>query len=127
MARFTISLDDELAGELDGLIARKGYLNRSEAFRDMLRRELAEQDIGAGGGRCVAVLSYAFDHRTRQLAERMTGHQHDHGDLVVSTMHVHIDHDRCVEAVVLRGPVEGVKRIASQMAAETGVEHGAVN
>ena len=126
--RFTISLDPELALEFDRLIRSRGYANRSEAIRDMLRRELESTRLEREEApHCVASLSYVYNHHERQLAERLTEHQHHAHDLVVSTMHVHLDHDHCLEAVILRGPTAEVRRFADAMSAERGVRHGLLN
>ena len=104
MQRFTISLDDRLAEEFDRLIAERGYDNRSEAVRDLLRHELDHARLKAGlAAHCVAALSYVYNHHERELSERLTALQHGHHDLTVSAMHVHLDHDHCLETVVLRG------------------------
>ncbi|MBV8679517.1 MAG: nickel-responsive transcriptional regulator NikR [Aquitalea sp.] len=127
MQRVTISLSDELAQAFDELMARRGYSSRSEAVRDLLRRELGEDNLaGESGGPCVAVLSYVFDHHERQLSSRLTGLQHDHHDLAVATMHAHISHDDCIETVILRGDSVEVERFARSVIAETGVRHGHV-
>ncbi|HAF43984.1 MAG TPA: nickel-responsive transcriptional regulator NikR [Gallionellaceae bacterium] len=128
MERFTISLDEKLASEFDRLIRERGYLNRSEAVRDMLRGKLETlrvQDKQALY--CVASLSYVYNHHERDLAERLTGLQHDHHDLVVASTHVHLDHDNCLETVMLRGKTEVVRRFADALIAERGVRHGQVN
>jgi len=128
MQRFTISLDDELAHEFDRLIEQRGYSNRSEAVRDILRvhldrlREEADADA-----QCVANLSYVYNHHERDLAERLTRIQHAHHDLTVSTMHAHLDHDYCIESVMLRGPAIAVRRFADALTAERGVRHGQLN
>lgn len=127
MQRFTISLDDDIAHEFDHLMQKRGYSNRSEAVRDMLRRELSEQLQTDESGRCTAVVSYAFDHHKRQLSEKMVGHQHAHSSLVISTMHVHINPDCCVETVVMRGETAEVLSFAKDTIAQTGIEHGAVH
>lgn len=125
MQRLTISLDDELAEAFDELIQRRGYANRSEAVRDLLRRELGENDLTSGTAKqCVAVLSYVFDHHERQLSSRLTSLQHDHHDLAIATMHAHISHEDCVETVILRGATREVKDFAQSVIAETGVRHG---
>lgn len=128
MERFTISLDDELAHEFDRLIERRGYSNRSEAVRDILRAHLdrlrEESDASAD---CVANLSYVYNHHERDLAERLTGLQHQHHDLTVSTMHAHLDHDHCIESVILKGRASDVRRFADVMTAERGVRHGQLN
>jgi CopG family nickel-responsive transcriptional regulator len=127
MERFTISLDESLAHEFDHLIARRGYENRSEAFRDLLRRELEAERTSQGAGHCVANLSYVYNHHERELGERLTRTQHDHHDLCVSTMHAHLDHDSCLETVILRGPVRAVRSFAEAIIAERGVRHGSLN
>ncbi|WP_315709085.1 nickel-responsive transcriptional regulator NikR [Brenneria uluponensis] len=128
MQRLTISMDDQLAEDFDELMTRKGYANRSEAFRDMLRRELGEMTVAADKEvHCVAVLSYVYDHHERQLSSRLAGMQHDHHDLTVSTMHIHLSHDECVETVVLRGMTSLVEQFAESVIAQTGVRHGRLN
>ncbi len=129
MQRLTISLADDLTAAFDDLISRRGYTNRSEAFRDLLRKELAAdaEATAPDAGDCVAVVSYTYDHEARQLSQRLTNHQHGHTGLVISTMHVHVDEAQCAEAVVLRGPRGDVKRLAENLIAETGIEHGAAN
>ncbi len=128
MQRLTISLDDDLAEAFDGLIQRKGYANRSEAIRDLLRRTLGETVLAAGASKqCVAVLSYVYDHHQRQLAARLTDLQHDHHSLTVSTMHAHLDHETCIETVLLKGVTSKVVQFAEAIKAETGVHHGNVH
>ena len=128
MERFTISLDDQLAAEFDALIARRGYQNRSEAVRDLVRG-LLEQDRQAKkeSGHCVANLSYVFNHHERDLAERLTALQHGQHDLTVATMHAHLDHENCLESVILRGPTTAVRAFSDAMIAERGVRHGQLN
>jgi len=127
MQRLTISLDDDLAVAFDALMQRRGYANRSEAIRDLLRRELGENDLTTGtANQCVAVLSYVFDHHERQLSTRLTSMQHDHHDLAIATMHAHISHEDCIETVILRGATSLVKDFAQSVIAETGVRHGQV-
>lgn len=125
MERFTISLDEELAQAFETLIRSRGYANRSEAMRDLLRRELESDRLArADAPWCVANLSYVYNHHERQLSERLTEHQHHAHDLVVSTMHVHLDHDHCLESVILRGRTEAIRAFADAMVAERGVRHG---
>lgn len=128
MERFTISLDEDLARDFDQLIRERGYTNRSEAVRDILRRELEHTRLARDEApHCVASLSYVYNHHERQLAERLTARQHHAHDLVVSTMHVHLDHDHCLETVILRGPTAEVRRFADVLSAERGVRHGQLN
>lgn len=128
MERFTISLDARLALAFDRLIRAKGYVNRSEAVRDMLRQQLgAHQLAKEEAPYCIAALSYIYDHHERELAERLTALQHRHHDLTVSAMHAHLDHDNCMETVILRGPTVSVREFADAIQAERGVRHGVLN
>ena len=128
MERFTISLDETLAAAFDHLIRERGYANRSEAVRDMIRGELESRRVAkAEAPHCVASLSYVYNHHERRLAERLTDLQHHAHDLVVSSMHVHLDHDNCLESLFLRGHTEEVRDFAGKLSAERGVRHGSLN
>lgn len=128
MERITISLDEDLAREFDALADMRGYQNRSEAIRDLLRREVEAARQRAGeAGHCVANLSYVFNHHERDLAERLTELQHHHHDLTVATMHAHLDHDHCLESAILKGPTTSVRSFAEAIIAERGVRHGQLN
>lgn len=128
MERFTISLDDALAAEFDKLIAARGYENRSEAVRDILRSFLDRmREDKHAEGHCVANLSYVYNHHERDLAERLTRIQHAHHDLTISTMHAHLDHEHCMETVLLKGPARAVREFAHALIAERGVHHGLLN
>lgn len=128
MERFTISLDDSLAHQFDELIAARGYSNRSEAVRDLIRDGIeSDKQRDIPKGQCVANLSYIFNHHERDLAERLTAYQHDHHDLTVAAMHTHLDHDTCLESVILRGPAADVVAFADSLMAESGVKHGKLN
>ena len=128
MDRFTISLDETLAVEFDRWIAQRGYANRSEAVRDLLRAELERSHLARDEAtHCIACLSYVFNHHERDLSERLTSLQHDHHDLTVSTMHAHLDHESCLETVILRGETRAVVGFADTVCAERGVRHGKLN
>ncbi len=128
MERITMSIDDALAKEFDALIAKRGYGSRSEAMRDLLRREVEANRIKyEARSHCVASLSYVYGHHVRELARRLTGAQHAHHDLVVATMHVHLDHEHCLESAILKGPTAAVRAFADSIRAERGVAHGQLN
>lgn len=128
MERFTISLDADLAVEFDKLIKARGYSNRSEAVRDMLRGQLESfRRIHGGARHCVANLSYVYNHHERDLAERLLQLQHDHHNLSVSAMHAHLDHEHCIESLILRGPAAEVRSFAAALTAQRGVRHGQLN
>jgi CopG family nickel-responsive transcriptional regulator len=124
----TISMDDGLADLFDSFMKRKGYESRSEAIRDLLRGEIGRDGVQAGTAReCVGALSYVFNHHERRLASRLAAMHHDHHDVTVSAMHAHLDHDNCIETVILRGPTEVVTQFAESVIAEKGVRHGKFN
>ena len=128
MERFTISLSQELADQFDELIQRKGYENRSEAVRDMVRSELEQHRLQNNEAPfCVAALSYVYNHHSRDLAERLTSLQHEHHHVVMSAMHVHLDHDNCMETLILRGATAQVSEFAHRLMAEPEVRHGRLN
>lgn len=128
MERFTISLDEALAREFDALIAARGYSNRSEAVRDILRARIEASRLeGAASPYCIANLSYVYNHHERELAERVTHAQHERHDLCVATLHAHLDHDNCMESVILRGATAEVRAFAEGLIARPGVRHGALN
>jgi CopG family transcriptional regulator, nickel-responsive regulator len=127
MQRLTITIDDDLLGEVDAFIAKRGYANRSEAFRDLLRSGLERSNAETAGNRnCIATLSYVYDHTARELPKRLTQGAHDHSDLAQATLHVHVDHETCLEVTVLKGPSTEVKAFADHVIAERGVRHGHV-
>jgi CopG family nickel-responsive transcriptional regulator len=128
MQRLTISIDDILAAEFDTLTAEQGYTSRSEAMRDLVRqaveaRRLAEADAGF----CVANLSYVYDHAIRDLPKRLNDIQHAHHHLVVSTMHSHLDHESCLETIILKGPIKAVRALADAIKIERGVRFAELN
>ncbi len=126
MQRVTITLDEELAAEIDRLVKARGYQGRSEAIRDLAReglRQIAAEDPERTGD-CLAALVYVYDHESRALAERLTHTFHEHHDLSVSALHVHLDHDMCLEVNVLRGPIGDVRHLGSHVIAERGVQFG---
>lgn len=128
MERFTISLDESLASQFDQLIAARGYSNRSEAVRDLIRGAIeSDRQRDPPAGHCVANLSYVYNHHERELAERLTGLQHAHHDLTVAAMHSHLDHDNCLESVILKGQTVDVRQFADLLMAESGVRHGKLN
>lgn len=128
MERFTISLSEELAREFDTLIAARGYENRSEAVRDLIRRALETLRRGQQPHtHCVANLSYVYKHQERDLADRLMELQHQYHDLCVSTLHAHLDHEHCLESVILRGHLDEVQTFADRLIAERGVKHGQLN
>jgi CopG family nickel-responsive transcriptional regulator len=125
MQRITLSLDDELAATLDRHMKKRRYASRSEALRDILRDFRARERLGQqAGGFCVATLAYVYDHETRDLGRRLKKAQHEHHDLQVATLHVHLDHESCLEVAVLRGAASEVRALADETTSQRGVRHG---
>ena len=125
MERITISLDSELARQFDAYINQRGYRNRSEAMRDLIRDTLGEERLGeTESAHCIGTLTYVYNHHERELASRLTQVQHHHHDLALSTLHVHLDHDNCMETVVLRGKTDEVRGFANSVSTRPGVRHG---
>jgi CopG family transcriptional regulator, nickel-responsive regulator len=125
LERLTVTIDEDLVAEVDAFMNQRGYANRSEAFRDLLRSGLENLRGAAATNRpCVATLSYVYDHAERELPKRLTKEFHDHHNLAQATLHVHIDHDSCLEVTVLKGRATEVKTFAEHVLAERGVRHG---
>ncbi len=127
MQRVTITLDDDLSEEVDQLVVKNGYQNRSEAIRDFVRLGIAQaqQDAGAKG-KCVAALVYVYDHAARDLPKRLIENFHGHHDLSLATLHVHLSDEMCMEITALRGQSSEVRHLADHVIAERGVKYGRV-
>jgi len=126
MERFTISLDGKLAKEFDRLIRERGYSNRSEAVRDLIRKALVHQEVEADR-EVVGVISLVYNHHQRQLQDRLTEIQHQFHHDVVSTTHIHLNHDDCLEVIIVRGKASRAKALADQLIALRGVKDGSLN
>jgi CopG family nickel-responsive transcriptional regulator len=123
MVRFGVSLPEELIKQFDALINRKNYQNRSEAIRDLIRNDLI-QDAITSNEPMVGVLSLIYDHHKRELQDKLTEMQHDHVESMVSSMHVHLDHENCLEVIIIRGIASRIKQLADHMIATKGIKHG---
>jgi CopG family transcriptional regulator, nickel-responsive regulator len=124
LARIGVAIESSLLEEFDRLIELRGYSSRSEAFRDMIRGELNQVQVSSPNQRVVGTLTIIYDHHVRQLSDKLTGMQHDHHHEIVSTLHVHLDHDQCLEVLVLRGKAREVQQIAERLTATKGVKQG---
>ena len=124
LQRFGVSMEGDLLDAFDELIERKGYANRSEAIRDLVRASLVEADWSDPQKPAVGALCMVYDHHQPDLAARLTGLQHEYADRVVSTMHVHLDAHDCLEVIVLRGRAAELRELADRIIATRGVKHG---
>ncbi len=125
LVRFGVAVERPLLEAFDAHLARRGYENRSEALRDLVRAELA-RDAWDRGEDAVATISIIYDHHVRELTERLVEIQHEHGDRVISATHVHLDHDHCLEVILARGPANVLKRLADRLIGAKGVISGEV-
>lgn len=123
LVRFGVSLDSDLLDRFDDLIARKGYTNRSEAIRDLIRDALVEHEWDADE-ETIGTVTIVYDHHVRALTDKLTSIQHDFQQLIVSGMHVHLDHDHCLEVLVVRGRGSEIRQVADTLIGTKGVKHG---
>ena len=123
-SRLTVAIDSELLEEFDAYLDRRKYANRSEGFRDLVRDALIAEKTAQPDQPSVGTLTLVYDHHTRSLSEKLTAMQHEHQELVISTLHVHLDHHHCLEVLVLRGPAGLIRQLAEGIIATKGVQHG---
>lgn len=124
LSRIGVAIDSELLERFDRLIAQRGYTNRSEAFRDLIRDELVERAWESPESQVVGTVTLVYDHHVRLLNEKLTSLQHDHHRAILSTLHVHLDHDNCLEVLVVKGRAAEVQQIADALISTKGVKHG---
>ena len=124
LERIGVAIESDLLARFDGLLAKRGYTNRSEAFRDLVRAELTAESSEAPNARVVGSVTLVYNHHVRLLSEKLTELQHRHQANVVSTLHVHLDHDQCLEVIVLRGKAREVRQLADALISTKGVKNG---
>jgi len=126
IVRFGVSLEKELLEKFDKLSKEKQYPNRSEAIRDLIREELVKREW-VEGKEVAGSITLVFDHHKRELMNTLTDIQHDFYQLIISSQHVHLDHDNCLEIIVVRGKPRGVKELAEKLRATKGVKYGTLS
>lgn len=124
LSRIGVAIDSDLLQKFDNLIASKGYTNRSEAFRDLIRDELVEKQAERPDALVVGTVTLVYDHHVRMLEEKLTEIQHEAYHNVLSTLHVHLDHDHCLEVLILKGKSAAVRKLAEVLISTKGVKHG---
>lgn len=124
LARFGISMDQRLLEQFDELISRKGYRNRSEAIRDLIRDTLVDDQWSRPEEEAVGTVTLVYDHHTRDLADKLTEQQHDQHDLIIAALHAHLDHHNCLEVIVVKGRADQVRHLADNLIGTRGVKHG---
>jgi len=124
VVRFTVSVPQKLAKQLDRMTREKGYDNRSLAVADMIRDQLVEHHQNYGDRDIAGTITLVYDHHKQHVQAALTDIQHDHHDVIISTLHVHLDHDNCLEVLAVRGKAGTIKKIADELIAAKGVKHG---
>jgi len=124
LIRFGISMDARLLARFDQLIDEKGYSNRSEAIRDLIRDKLVEQSWQEEDEETVGTITLVYDHEMRDLAEKLIDYQHQVHGAVISSLHVHLDEHNCLEVLVVRGKGREIKKVADRLIGTKGVKHG---
>jgi CopG family transcriptional regulator, nickel-responsive regulator len=124
LIRFGVSMEQDLFGEFDALCADKGYGNRSEAIRDMIRDLLIENRLKEENTEGVGTLTLVYNHHQRELEEKLTEYQHHHLNAIISTVHIHLNPHLCLEVLLLRGKAKEIKKVSDGLIATKGVQHG---
>jgi CopG family nickel-responsive transcriptional regulator len=125
LVRFGIAMERGLLERFDALLERRGFANRSEALRDLVRHEL-DQDAWDSGRQVCATITLVYDHHVRELTEHLNDLQHDFGDAIISTLHVHIDHHHCMEVIACRGRARQLREVADHLLGVKGVLSGGI-
>lgn len=124
ITRFGISMDSKLLEQFDQYIKAHSYANRSEAVRDLVRDRLVQDEWRRDDAETVGTITLIYDHHQRDLTEKLTEHQHQEHDAILSTMHLHLDHHNCLEVLAVKGKVKTVKNLADRLLSIKGVKHG---
>lgn len=124
LCRFSVSMDEGLVRQLDDMTKAKGYANRSHAIATTVRESLVEHYGQMGGHEIAGTVTLVYDHHKRNIQALLTHIQHDHGELIIAAMHVHLDHHNCLEVLAVRGRADAVKKFADSLIAAKGVKHG---
>jgi len=124
--RFGISLEKKLLDGFDALIRKKNYSNRSEAFRDLIRQELVEEEWREGGD-VAGAITLVYDHHKRELVDTLTDIQHDFQSTIISTQHIHLDHNNCLELIAVKGSATDITKLADTLKSVKGVKHGTLS
>ncbi len=122
--RFGISLENALLDRFDARIRKKGYANRSEAIRDLIRDSLVSEEWESTTAETVGTLTIVYSHDVRELTDTLTDLQHHHHNAIISSMHVHLDEHNCLEVIIVKGRAKDIKSIADRLIGTKGVKHG---
>jgi CopG family nickel-responsive transcriptional regulator len=126
LIRFGVSIEKDLLQKFDRFIKEKKYTNRSEAFRDLIRQELIQKQWQSGQ-LIAGAITLIYDHHKRELVNKLMDIQHDFGDIIISSQHVHLDHNNCLEIIAVKGVPQKAQRLADSLRSVKGVKHGTLS
>lgn len=124
IVRFGVSIEPDLLKKFDKMIKKEGYTNRSEAIRDLIRRNLIVEKNKDPNAKAIGTLTMMYDHHTGNLTNRLLDIQHDHHNKILSTTHIHVDHHNCLEVIVLKGKTGSIQKLSDNIKALKGIKHG---
>ena len=124
ITRFGISIEPELLKQFDKIIIKEGYTNRSEKIRDLIRKNLINNEIKNPDSKAVGTLTIIYDHHTGNLTNKLLNIQHEHNNEILTTNHVHIDHQNCLEVIVLKGKIGNIQKLTNNIIALKGIKNG---
>ena len=124
LCRIGVAISEDLLAKFDKLIGQRGYTNRSEAFRDLIRNELVQEVWKSTDSEVFGTVTLVYDHHARMLTEKLTDLQHQYHAAILSALHVHLDHNNCLEVVLVKGKAGLVQKLANALIAVKGVKHG---
>lgn len=124
ITRFGISIEPELLKQFDKIIIKEGYTNRSEKIRDLIRKNLIDNEIKNPDSKAVGTLTIIYDHHTGNLTNKLLNLQHEHNNEILTTTHVHIDHQNCLEVIVLKGKIGNIQKLTNNIIALKGIKNG---
>jgi len=124
LIRFGISMERDLLDRLDQEIVKRGYPNRSEAIRDLVRAQLVELEWSQEDEEVAGTVTIIYNHHVRGLSDMLLELQHDHHEMIISVMHVHLEHDHCLEVMVIKGKAAEARELAGRLIGVKGVKHG---
>jgi CopG family nickel-responsive transcriptional regulator len=124
ITRFGVSIEPNLLKKFDGMIKKKGYTNRSEAIRDLIRTHIVQEKNADINQKGLGTLTIVYDHHSGPLTERLLDLQHQHYTQILTSTHIHMDHDNCLEVLILQGKIGDIQTLADNIKALKGIKHG---
>jgi CopG family nickel-responsive transcriptional regulator len=124
ITRFGVSIEPDLLQKFDKTIKNQGYTNRSEAIRDIIRKNIINKETAEPNSEAIGTLTMIYDHHSGPLTNRLLELQHNHHQEILTTTHIHVDHHNCLEVLVLKGKIGEIKKLADSIKALKGIKHG---